>query len=101
MAAGLWLLETPAEGLGLFLSKTLDPMDGYRLRVCPSQYTGHEIPNMQGLWKDYQGSFFSQQEKTSSKGCSIAPPFPLSHHSGASFGFRQVRSYTQVVALNH
>lgn len=52
MAAGLWLLQTLAQGLALFLSKALESMDGYRLRVCPSQCTGHETLNMQGLWKD-------------------------------------------------
>lgn len=43
----------------------------------------------------------SRQDKTSPKGSSDALPFPLSHRSRASFGFRQVLSYTQaVVALN-
>lgn len=83
MAAGLWLLETLAEGLGLFLSKTLDSMDGYRLRVCPSQYTGHETPNMQGFWKDYQGSCTPDRTKPAAKAavllCPSLCPITLEH----------------------
>lgn len=101
MAAALWLLETLAQGLGLFLSKALDSMDGYWLRVYPSQYTGHETDKHSGFVERLPRQLFSQQDKTSSKSCSIALPFPLPRHSEASFGFRQVRSYTQAAALNH
>lgn len=100
-AAALWLLETLAEGLGLFLSKTLDSMDGYRLWVYPSQCTGHETNKHAGFVERLPRQVFTQQDQTSCKGCRIALPFPLSRHSEASFGFRQVRSHTQAVALNH
>lgn len=101
MAAGLWLLETPAEGLGLFLSKTLDSMDGYRLRVCPSQYTGHETPNIQSLWTNYQGSFFPSRTKPAPKAAVLLCPslclITLKH----PLALGKKRSYIQAIALNH